>query len=119
MSAQDDETTPDKEKINIINTNARSLLPKLNSLVDLIQENDTKIAFVTETWMQDGQVLDKLGRTCHWDRGSTLSDEEGGSRRPMEYTTGGHIVKILPGCWATGMEQNMYTFEFKVSSYGG
>ena len=61
MSAQDDETTPDKEKINIINTNARSLLPKLNSLVDLIQENDTKIAFVTETWMQDGQGLDKLG----------------------------------------------------------
>ena len=43
----------------VINTNTRSLCPKITSLIDCITETDTKIAFVTETWLKDGQELEE------------------------------------------------------------
>ena len=69
----------------LINTNARSLCPKIDSLVDCITETDTQIAVVSETWLQSGTQLNHkiedlalgsgLGMTCrnrdaagHWDR---------------------------------------------------
>ena len=32
---------------------------KISSLIDCINETDTKIAFVTETWLRDGQDLEE------------------------------------------------------------
>ena len=46
--------------LNIINTNARSLCPKIESLIDCINETDTQIAVVTETWMKEGDRLDEV-----------------------------------------------------------
>ena len=40
---------------NVINTNARSLCPKIDSLIDC---SDTTIAIITETWLADGKSLD-------------------------------------------------------------
>ena len=40
-------------------TNARSLFPKFESLIDNMKELDTDICFVTETWLSDGPTLDK------------------------------------------------------------
>ena len=45
-------------QINIINTNARSLCPKIDSLIDCFEELDGTIAVVTETWLADGPSLD-------------------------------------------------------------
>ena len=46
--------------MTIINTNARSLCPKVQSLIECIEETDTKIAIVTETWLRDGNDCDAL-----------------------------------------------------------
>ena len=42
----------------IINTNAPSLCPKINSLIDCIEEMEASLAVITETWSADGQHLD-------------------------------------------------------------
>ena len=39
-----------------LNTNARSLAPKLESLADCMTEIEADVAIVTETWMQDRSV---------------------------------------------------------------
>ena len=43
--------------MTLINTNARSLRPKIESLLDILEEVDTSVAVVTETWMQDGERM--------------------------------------------------------------
>ena len=45
--------------INVINTNARSLCPKIDSLIDCFEEMDATVGIVTETWLADGESLDK------------------------------------------------------------
>ena len=48
-----------KVQLNIINTNARSLRPKINSFIDYFNEIEATIGIVTETWFSDGEKLDK------------------------------------------------------------
>ena len=43
----------------IINTNARSLCPKMNSLIDCVRETDARLAIVTETWLKDGPDMEE------------------------------------------------------------
>ena len=47
-----------KTKLTFLNTNARSLCPKMESLVDGMEELQAAFAIVTETWLVDG------GSTC-------------------------------------------------------
>ena len=42
-----------------INTNARSVCPKINSLIDNIEELDTALTVATETWLADGRTLEE------------------------------------------------------------
>ena len=42
--------------LTLINTNARSLFPKLVSLTDCVNEMDTDVAIITETWLRDDRV---------------------------------------------------------------
>ena len=42
----------------MLNTNARSLCPKINSLLDCIEELEASMAIVTETWLADGASLE-------------------------------------------------------------
>ena len=42
-----------------MNTNARSLCPKINSFLDSFEEMNCNISIVTETWLTDGQSLDE------------------------------------------------------------
>ena len=44
---------------NFLLTNARSLAPKINSLQTYFDELDISIACVTESWLKDGQMLDR------------------------------------------------------------
>ena len=46
--------TKKKDTLTIINTNARSLIPKIDSLDECFGELEADIAVVTETWMRDG-----------------------------------------------------------------
>ena len=43
----------------LINTNARSLCPKLDSLIDCVDELGVDIAIVTETWFKSGPELEQ------------------------------------------------------------
>ena len=52
----DDRNITDKS-FTIINTNARSLCPKIQSLVDCFEELGAAIGTITETWLTDGQSL--------------------------------------------------------------
>ena len=45
--------------MTVINTNARSLCPKIGSLIDCFQDLSAAIGVVTETWLTDGDTLDK------------------------------------------------------------
>ena len=44
--------------LTIINTNARSLCPKITSLIDCLDELEGSLAVVTETWLADGEALE-------------------------------------------------------------
>ena len=46
-----------KHELTLINTNARSLAPKIDSLIDCFDEMSVDIAVVTETWFREGQEL--------------------------------------------------------------
>ena len=46
--------------LTVLNTNARSLVPKLVSFTDCFSETDARIAIVTETWLRDGSDLEKM-----------------------------------------------------------
>ena len=48
-----------KLPLTVINTNARSLCPKINSLVDCLADMEASIATVTETWFTDGESLEE------------------------------------------------------------
>ena len=52
-------TNDNKGLLTILNTNARSLCPKIDSLIDCMNELDANIAVVTETWLRDGEGLDE------------------------------------------------------------
>ena len=43
--------------ITILNTNAQSLCPKIESLFDCFDEMNSTIGIVTETWLADGESL--------------------------------------------------------------
>ena len=45
--------------LTFINTNARSVCPKINSLIDNIEELDAAFAVLTETWLADGKTLEE------------------------------------------------------------
>ena len=47
----------EKNCVNIMLTNARSLLPKLKSLVDAFQSLELHCAAITETWFKGGMNL--------------------------------------------------------------
>ena len=55
----DKKTSMLSTKLSIINTNARSLCPKITSLIDCIDELEASVAVVTETWLADGEPLEK------------------------------------------------------------
>lgn len=46
-------------RLCIINRNARSLAPKIDSLIDCMKETDTHVAIITETWLKDGEGLQR------------------------------------------------------------
>ena len=48
-----------KTDLTILNTNARSLAPKMTALTDRMEEMEAQIAVVTETWFQDGSALEE------------------------------------------------------------
>lgn len=48
----------DENLFTIINTNSRSLCPKINSFIDTFKEMEACLAICTETWLKDGQELD-------------------------------------------------------------
>ena len=43
----------------IINTKARSLCPKINSLVDCFEETGADIGTITEMWLSNGETLEE------------------------------------------------------------
>ena len=48
-----------KNTLTFINTNARSLCPKIDSLIDCFEELGVDVAVVTETWLKDGPALEQ------------------------------------------------------------
>ena len=55
----DDAGMKNKLSFTVINTNARSLCPKINSLIDCFADMSATIGIVTETWLSDGESLDE------------------------------------------------------------
>ena len=47
------------DEVNFINTNARSLCPKIHSLIDSFEELQLTFGTITETWLADGEGLEE------------------------------------------------------------
>ena len=47
-----------KDVLTFLNTNARSLCPKFESMLDNFKELDCCFGVVTETWLKDGKLLE-------------------------------------------------------------
>ena len=58
-AAHDDKLSKNCTCLSVINTNARSLCPKIDSLIDCMDETDASLAIVTETWLRDGDKLEQ------------------------------------------------------------
>ena len=56
-----EELCQDKNKIDltVINTNARSLCPKISSLIDCYNDMNASVGVITETWLTDGESLEE------------------------------------------------------------
>ena len=52
------ESDADSTIIKMLNTNARSLSPKIHSLLDNFRELELDLAVVTESWLADSRELD-------------------------------------------------------------
>ena len=57
LTNKDSDDDNDKPFTFII-TNARSLCPKIKSLIDCMEEMDCSVGVVTETWLSDGDFLE-------------------------------------------------------------
>ena len=93
-----DDLSKKSTKMRVINTNARSLCPKIDSLVDVMEESDASLAVVTETWLKDGDRLDEDVDGLSRGRGSACYIRTGSRSRtvfPME---------VLLFCWTKGSE---------------
>ena len=62
-------------------TNARSLLPKIDSLVDAIQSLDLHLACITETWFRGGRALSDRLDELEDDKGIRIIHKSRDSRR--------------------------------------
>ena len=54
---KDAQNYPVLARLSIFTANARSLLPKLESLFDCMSERDAHFGVITETWIKDGKQL--------------------------------------------------------------
>lgn len=53
------ETIKTFENVKFLLTNARSLAPKIKSLQTQFEEHKLDFAMITESWLKDGEILDK------------------------------------------------------------
>ena len=61
LSDSDVEEKKDGFNMTIINTNVRSICPKIDSVVETFEELDAVFGIFTETWLSDGpELVDKL-----------------------------------------------------------
>ena len=56
-NVQNGQINPRFDKLKFLLTNARSLTPKIASLLTAFDEHDLDFALITESWLQDGVVL--------------------------------------------------------------
>ena len=55
-----------KAKFNVILANARSLLPKIDSLVDSFRNLELSCAIITESWLRPGIKLEEEIADLEW-----------------------------------------------------
>ena len=67
-------------RINLINTNARPLKPKVVSLLDCVKELDSDVAIVTETWLRD-EAAEELAQELSLGSGLNVLTK---NRAPLE-----------------------------------
>ena len=76
---------------NIINTNARSLRPKISSLIDFMNELEITIAVVTETWFADGHKLEQESQDLLLGRGIGIITK---NRKPVNGLSHGGVAVL-------------------------
>ena len=62
VNKSSDKRYPSSRSLSFINTNARSLAPKLESLFDCFSEKQLDFAMLTETWLQNHDLSSQLER---------------------------------------------------------
>ena len=78
----------------MIVTNARSLMPKMYSLVDQFTELDIAAALVTETWFKKNRTLEDAALTLRMENGLQIISKERPKRRDGSCINGGGVCII-------------------------
>ena len=59
IDSETENTDQDNKYTTILNTNARSLCLKIDSMIDCFNEMDCLLGIITETWLADGDTLQR------------------------------------------------------------
>ena len=111
--------------INFILTNARSLAPKIESLITTFEELDVAVGIVTESWLKDSKELDRdlkdleLGRSIKLIYKNRTKKRKNATRYNTKPSRGGGVA-IVFNCAKTNLKENKIkgnTFEL-VSAVG-
>ena len=96
----------DENIVSFLNTNARSLGPKSDSLIDNLKELGCQFSVVTETWFEDGKLLEDGLRD--------LEDGAGYSAKVLNRTNRrGGGVAVLARCSKSTLK------DFRIHNPGG
>ena len=102
-------TNPRKQSsiFNVLLANARSLLPKIDSLVDSFRNLDLNCAIITESWLRPGLDLEREIEEFEW--GQKLQIIHKSRKRKGNKTAGGGVALVFNksfGCFSEFHIQN-------------
>ena len=77
---------------SILTTNARSLRPKIQSLLDYMNELEVSVALILETWLKDNNEMDRLKDDTEYGHDVGIIAKHRPRRKNDSYVAGGGVA---------------------------
>ena len=76
----------------VLTTNARSLKPKIHSLLDYFDELDIAVALISETWLKDNEETERLCTDAVHRKGVKIIAKHRPQKKNRRFVAGGRIA---------------------------
>ena len=107
------------KNLNFICANARSLGPKINSLIDYFDELDLAFAIISETWFKQGNGLENLTTDLKYGHGLKLINKTRPTRPNGQTISGGGVAIIVKNSLAHLKPYNLKKTNYEVVAAAG